>query len=768
MNDNTEAPGTPAPGSLEEQQANLRMAQRLLGIGIWTLDVATRHLAWSDNIYEIFDLTREEFGNSYEAYLGLVHPEDREAMAAQFAHFEASGASHFEFDHRIVGGKGRIVRVRGVGELTQTPKGKVLTGVVQDITKQVEADARLTRTLENMSDAFMVIDTHDDQWRFSFMNHHAEALLDRSRSELIGKPIWDVFPEAVGSRFQVEYERAVRTRQTVRFIEFYPPLDKWFEINAYPVPEGLAIYFHNITEHKRAEAAVKLSEERFRLVARASTDVIWDWDVRAQTLWWNENFTVLFGYDPAQLPQGPESWIDHIHPEDRDRVLHSLYEAVEGNKNTWTDTYRFTRADGQPVTVIDRGFVIRDSEGKAVRMLGSMIDISERLHLEERLRQSQKMEAVGQLTGGVAHDFNNLLTVILGNAEMLRERVDHDPKQRAMVDMTIRAAERGAELTHRLLAFARRQALEPKRVDLNQLLTGMDGMLRRTLAENIDIKLICGKDLWLADVDPGQLEVALLNLAINARDAMAGGGCLTIETRNTHLDGHYAQQHEEVVPGDYVLISVSDTGHGMSPEVVRHAFEPFFTTKEVGKGSGLGLSMVYGFVKQSGGQIKIYSEEGHGTNIKLYLPRTASDATAETDSPAVDTSVGGREHILVVEDDELVRSHLITQLTSLGYRVSDASNGPDALEQIRRLPDLDLLFTDIVMPGGLNGRQLADAAKTIRPNLKVLFTSGYTENAIVHHGRLDKGVHLLSKPYRRQEVAEKVRKVLDEGAANPQ
>lgn len=752
--------------SLEEHKANLRMAQRMLGIGIWTLDVASRRLEWSDNIYGMFDLPREAFGNSYEAYLRLVHPEDREAMAESFERFEASGTHHFEFDHRIVGGKGRIIRIRGVGELTDTAKGQVLTGVVQDITRQVEADTRLTRTLENMSDAFLVIDTHGEQWRFAFMNQHAETLLGHSRAELIGRPVWEAFPEAAGSTFQREYERAVTTRQTARFIEFYPPLDKWFEISAYPVPEGLAIYFHDITERKRAEAAVKLSEERFRLVARASTDVIWDWDLRDNRLWWNENFCVLFGYDRDQVAPGPESWADHIHISDRERVLRSIHQTVDGSANTWSDQYRFIHADGHPVNVIDRGFVIRDETGKAIRMLGSMIDVTERLNLEERLRQAQKMEAVGQLTGGVAHDFNNLLTVILGNSELLRDHLEHEAKLLPLVDMTVRAAERGAELTHRLLAFARRQALEPKLVDLNQLLGGMDGMLRRTLAENIDIELVRGGALWLAEVDPGQLEVALLNLAINARDAMASGGCLTLETANTELDEDYARLHEEVAPGQYVVISVSDTGHGMAPEVIARAFEPFFTTKEVGKGSGLGLSMVYGFVKQSGGHIKIYSEVGDGTTIKLYLPRAKTkDIGAFQENPS-NTSTGGREHILVVEDDELVRTNLINQLMSLGYRVTDAHNGPQALDLIRRHPNIDLLFTDIVMPGGLNGRQLADAAKQIRPDLKVLFTSGYTENAIVHHGRLDKGVHLLSKPYRRQEVAEKVRKVLDEGAGS--
>ncbi|MEY4879034.1 MAG: hypothetical protein RJB62_503, partial [Pseudomonadota bacterium] len=381
---------------------------------------------------------------------------------------------------------------------------------------------------------------------------------------------------------------------------------------------------------------------------------------------------------------------------------------------------------------------------------------------EAQLRQSQRLDAIGQLTGGVAHDFNNLLTVILGNAETLADKLHGNEKLHALADMTRMAAERGAALTNRLLAFARRQALDPKATNVNKLLSEMDPLLRRTLGEHIEIETVRGGGLWNALIDAPQLESALLNLCINARDAMVKGGRLTIETGNVHLDGDYASQHSEVGSGQYVMIAVSDTGTGMTSDILARAFDPFFTTKDVGKGSGLGLSMVYGFAKQSRGHVKIYSEFGHGTTVKLYLPRAPGDheesfPTSSSELPR------GQERIFLVEDDELVRMHVTRQLESLGYHVTSAHNGAEALEALEALKrngDYDLLFTDVVMPGGVNGRQLAVAVAELYPNLPVLFTSGYTENAIVHHGRLDPGVHLLNKPYRLQDLAAKIRLAL--------
>ncbi|MBR1142963.1 ATP-binding protein [Bradyrhizobium sp. AUGA SZCCT0431] len=379
---------------------------------------------------------------------------------------------------------------------------------------------------------------------------------------------------------------------------------------------------------------------------------------------------------------------------------------------------------------------------------------------EAQVRQAQKMEAIGQLTGGVAHDFNNILTVITGTIEILGEAVKDRPHLGQITDMISAAAARGADLTRHLLAFARRQPLQPRNTDVNVLVIDAVRLLRPTLSEQIEIESMLVHDSALALIDPSQLSTAILNLALNARDAMPNGGKLTLETKNVVLDENYASMNSEVNPGNYVMIAVSDTGEGIPGSLLDKVFEPFFTTKEVGKGSGLGLSMVYGFVKQSNGHIKIYSEEGHGTTVKLYLPQAAG----VPDALAAVTGISGGEHgdesILIVEDDALVREYVVAQISRFGYHTLAAGNAAEALAIIDRPERIDLLFTDVIIPGGLNGRQLAIEALKRRPGLKVLYTSGYTENAIVHHGRLDAGVLLLPKPYLSSDLARMIRTAL--------
>ncbi len=379
---------------------------------------------------------------------------------------------------------------------------------------------------------------------------------------------------------------------------------------------------------------------------------------------------------------------------------------------------------------------------------------------EAQVRQAQKMEAIGQLTGGVAHDFNNILTVITGTIEILDDAVKDRPQLAQVTRLIGAAAARGADLTQHLLAFSRRQPLQPRSVDVNALIIDAARLLRATLGEQIEIESMLAHDAAPALIDPSQLSTAILNLALNARDAMPNGGKLTLETRNVVLDDNYADRNNEVVPGNYLMIAVSDSGNGIPAGLLEKVFEPFFTTKDVGKGSGLGLSMVYGFVKQSNGHVKIYSEEGHGTTVKLYLPQAAVGPSM----PAVDTGDSrieyGDESILIVEDDALVREYVVTQVRGLGYATLAASNAAEALAIIDGPARIDLLFTDVIIPGTMNGRQLAIEAQTRRPGLKVLYTSGYTENAIVHHGRLDAGVLLLAKPYLRLDLARMIRTAL--------
>jgi CheY-like chemotaxis protein len=378
------------------------------------------------------------------------------------------------------------------------------------------------------------------------------------------------------------------------------------------------------------------------------------------------------------------------------------------------------------------------------------------------------MEAIGHLTGGVAHDFNNLLTVIGGGVETVQRliaagaTIGDDSKAKRALAMIAQGTERAATLTHRLLAFARRQSLDPKPVDPNKLVAGMSELLRRTLGEAVGLETVLAGGLWRTLADPNQLENVLLNLAVNARDAMPGGGKLSIETANTYLDDAYAAEHDDVAAGQYVMIAVSDTGTGMDRETLGRVFEPFFTTKEVGQGTGLGLSQVYGFIKQSNGHVKLYSEPGHGTAVKLYLPRLLADRPDEAVERVHQKIEPGRgETILVVEDEPAVREHSVTSLQELGYTVLSAGDGSSALYLLAREDGVDLLFTDIGLPGGMNGRQLAEAAQAARPALKVVYTTGYARNAVVYGGVLDAGMELLPKPFSHAALAAKVRMVLD-------
>ena len=415
--------------------------------------------------------------------------------------------------------------------------------------------------------------------------------------------------------------------------------------------------------------------------------------------------------------------------------------------------------DGHPVQhLVVSGRPLRNAAGAISGAALVYHDVTAWRDTERKLQQSQKLDAIGKLTGGVAHDFNNMLTVITGTTETLVAGLADRPHLKKTAELIDVAAERCSELIQHLLAFARRQPLHPRNVDVNGTVLDIAKLLRPTLGEQIEIDSILEPEVAAAHIDASQLANSLLNMAINARDAMPEGGKLLLETRNVVLDEVYAAANPGVLPGPYVMLAVSDTGAGMSKEVQDKVFEPFFTTKEVGRGSGLGMSMVYGFVKQSGGHIRIYSEEGHGTTIKLYLPPARGQA--ETAIAASAAPAGGSETILVVEDDDLVRNFVTTQLRSLGYKTIDAADGPTALVALANGAKFDLLFTDVILPKNMTGRQLADEMARRQPGLKVLYTSGYTDNAIVHQGRLDPGVLLLSKPYRKSQLAKMVRQAL--------
>ena len=520
---------------------------------------------------------------------------------------------------------------------------------------------------------------------------------------------------------------------------------------------------------RRSERALRASEDQLRVLVSGVTDyAIYMLDPQGRITSWNAGAQRIKGYKADEIVG--QHFSRFYTEEDRKARLpeHALEIAAREGKYE-AEAWRVRKDGGRfwASVVID---TLRGHDGKLIGFGKITRDITERRERQEeleRMRQSlaqaQKMEALGQLTGGIAHDFNNMLTVIKTAIDTLQRRLSAGERDvDRYIDAVGRSADRASSMTQRLLAFARRQPLEPKALDANKLVAGSTELLRRSLPETIAMETALAGGLWWTQADPNQLESAILNLALNARDAMPAGGKLTIETANAFLDETYAAAHSEVAPGQYVMIAVSDTGTGMLKDVAARAFEPFFTTKDEGQGTGLGLSQVYGFIKQSRGHVKLYSEPGGGTTVKIYLPRldTSPLADAAVEFKPRPTAKEARETILLVEDDEDVRGFIGDSLRELGYEVFTASDGHSALQVLDQQPGIDLLFTDVGLPNGMNGRVLAEQARGRRA-LKVLFTTGYARNAIIHHGRLDAGVDLIAKPYTQTELAAKVRKVLD-------
>jgi len=642
-----------------------------------------------------------------------------------------------------------------------------------DVTQQVMAEVALRRSeglyravFENDPQPIWVYDL--ETLAFLAVNEAAIRRYGYSRDEFLTMSIpdisppgdapammaWVVGPDSAPATPVMAWHR--RKDGSLFQVEAYAQA---LEFDERPARLVLAL---DVTDRLAASTALAASERRTALILDSVDDGIFGIDMDGLVTFANAAAVATIGIEADGLIGRNAHSTYHHHRQDGAEFPWEecpTYQTLRDGQTRRDDDTAFFRHDGSIFPVEFACAPIVKDDGTVTGAVISFRNVTGQRALEERLRQAQRLESIGQLTGGVAHDFNNLLTVIIGNAGLLAEELRGDPERRALADMTLTAAQRAAELTKRLLAFARRQTLAPREVDATLLLAGMDGLLRRTLGEHIEIESTRAAGLWPALVDPAQLEGAILNLAINARDAMPAGGRLTIEAANARLDRDYAAQQVDVKPGQYVMIAISDSGSGIPPEDLERVFDPFFTTKEVGRGTGLGLSMVFGFVKQSGGHVRIYSEVGQGTTVRMFVPRSFEGAATEKE--VATEAIGGTELILLVEDDDLVRQHAYDQLTALGYRVVTARNGPEAMAVVNRRADFDLLFTDVVMPGGMNGRALADAARAVRPDLPVLFTSGYTEDAIVHHGRLDPGVQFLSKPYGRGDLARAVRAALE-------
>lgn len=626
--------------------------------------------------------------------------------------------------------------------------------------RHTERERLFSAVVESSNDAIITkaLDGTITGW-----NPAAERLFGFAAAEAVGNRIDIIVPPDKHAEVQeilgrIAQGEVIEHHETLRVHKDGREVDISLSVSPIRSAEGKIIgaskTARDISESKRTQAALNQEiEERLRIF-ETSQDLILVTDPVGNLVQVSPSAMTVLGYEPAEMIG--RSAVEFIHADDLDSTREEMRAARRGRLMRNFEA-RFVHKDGQAVTLTWMG-----TWSEPVRrhfFVGR--DLTEKRAAEAQFRQAQKMESIGQLTGGVAHDFNNILTVITGTIGILTEAVADRPQLAAIANMIDEAAERGASLTRHLLAFARKQPLQPREIDVNALVLETAKLLHPTLGEHIEISPLLAQDSWTALVDPNQLITAILNLALNARDAMPGGGKLTLETNNVYLDEGYASMHSEVSVGNYVMIAVSDTGSGIPAEHLEKVFDPFFTTKEVGKGTGLGLSMVFGFVKQSNGHIKIYSEQGHGTTVKIYLPRATGLHETAAELVASSSIQGGREVVLVVEDDALVRRYVITQVESLGYNALEAGNAAEALQVIDKTNTIDLLFTDVIMPGAMNGRQLVDEAVKRRPSLKILFTSGYTENAIVHHGRLDSGVLLLAKPYRLADLARMIRMALD-------
>jgi len=615
-------------------------------------------------------------------------------------------------------------------------------------------------------------------------NPAAVRLFGWSTEEMFGRNIDKIVPDERRSEIhgildRIRHGETVSQHDTVRLSKDRRRIEVSLSVSPIKLPSGVIIgackIASDITESKRAKELLERESNERRRIAEvlhntitSMVDAVIVADQHANILLSNPAAERLMGITAGmslqEVTNSQEVFMaDGVTPLELQH--RPLMRAIRGEAfENYEIVVRHLKTSHCSALITNGGPLHRGPQDQP----GALVvyrDVTAAKETERQLRQAQKMEAVGQLTGGIAHDFNNILTVITGTIEILAEGVTDRPELAAVAKMIDDAAGRGAELTRHLVAFSRRQALEPRETDVNELIVAAGRLLRPTLGENIEMEAMLDDSVSPALIDPSQFTTALLNLAINARDAMANGGRLTLETSNVVLDESYAGMHAELQAGRYVMIAVSDNGSGIPPGIIDKVFDPFFTTKEAGKGTGLGLSMVYGFVKQSGGHIKIYSEEGHGTTIKLYFPCATGAERQPLDSTGPGPVDGGNETVLVVEDDLLVRNYVVARLQALGYATLAAPNAAEALAVIDGGTPIDLLFTDVVMPGAMNGRQLAEEALKRRPALRVLFTSGHTENAIFHHGRLDSGVLLLAKPYRECDLARMIRAALGTGPA---
>jgi len=745
----------------ETERRMLAAASEVSAIGTWSINVDDDRFDWSDAASAMHGL---EPGSrpTRDDVLGYMAPGDAERVRGALDRAWATGEP-FREEVQVVLPDGSQRWIVKMGEALRKGDNEVarLHGTVQDITlwKQVEmvANTHRNRFSQLASSLPILVWTADVDGRMEFFNDEALRYTGSTMEQLLADQwVSVVHPQDLDAA-NARWSHSVATGD---------PYEIDFRIRG---ADGVHRWFHSVAQAKEdadtgvvrwwgssasIHAARTLREEADELARDRETILE---SMRDGVYALDPDFRIVY------VNASAETILDHPREELVGRVIWEVFPTSEKTAAAAAITRSMEHRISEQLTyhseILDRWLDLTVTPS-GVGVTVFLRDITEIRSMSERLAQSQRLEAVGQLTGGIAHDFNNLLTVVLGGADALADDTSLSGETHEMAQMIATAAERGGELTHRLLAFARRQPLEPRSINLAERLRGLEALLERTLGEHIALVMSSPEGEFLAEVDPGQYDNALLNLAINARDAMPKGGTLAIEVATATFDETYVTAHAEVLPGTYIVTAVTDSGGGIPQEDLGRLFDPFFTTKEMGQGSGLGLAMVWGFVKQSGGHVTVYSEVGHGSSFKIYLPAATSPAAPATPATPPLTELVGTGNILLAEDDALVRQFATDKLRSRGYEVVEAGSGPEALEALDSMDRVDLLFTDVIMPGGMTGRELADAVLERRPGTPVLYSSGYTENVVLHNGRLDQGVQLLTKPYSALQLLQRVNELI--------
>jgi len=761
-----------AEEALASNAALLRIAGDTAKFGGWSVDLNRNTCSWSDTVADIHELPHG-YALPVEEGINFYAPEWRERITQVFTDCAQKGIPYDE-EMEIITSKGKRVWVRTIGRAVKDENGRIIKvqGSFQDISEHKRTEGKLkeqAQLLKAVSDnMFDLVALTDLEGNFIFVGA-SHSILGYDIDSLIGRNVLEfVHPEDV-QQVSVSFRDFLSTVDDNRKVEYrYRCADGrylWFETVGRFVRDdngdlkGIVFSTRDVTERRRIEQELKDSEERFRALHNASFGGIAIHD-KGLILECNQGLSEITGYTYVELIG--MDMLSLISDGTRDKVVRNINAGYEKPYEA-----EGVRKDGEiyPLRLEARNIRYK---GKDVRVV-EFRDITankraekEKEHLEAQLIQSQKMESVGRLAGGVAHDFNNMLNVILGYTELALQNMEKDDPLYDDLREILDAARRSSDITRQLLAFARRQTIAPRAIDLNETVESMLKMLRRLIGEDIDLAWEPGPGLWLVNMDPAQVDQMLANLVVNARDAIAGVGKVVIETENVVLDEHYCADRPGFVPGDYVLLAVSDDGCGMDKRTINNLFEPFFTTKKVGEGTGLGLATVYGIVSQNSGFINVYSEPGQGAVFKIYLPRHAGETVTEPLFTGMETPHGAGENILVVEDEPAVLKLADKMLTGMGYTVLKAPGPKAALELAKQhTGPIDLLVTDVVMPE-MSGRELAEKLETIHPGLRVLYISGYTANVIAHRGILDEGVQFIQKPFNKSDLARKVREALEE------